>query len=91
MNFHHREHWVVHFLEADCKTVIGPGARYYHFAGLESLRAMILRTEPDAKTLAEFDNCVRSSGVGSIFLELPDDQYQLLKQPPPKPRKCHKP
>src|SRR5947208_286433 len=30
MSFDHRDCWSVHFIEADCRTLIGPKMRYYH-------------------------------------------------------------
>jgi hypothetical protein len=44
LNFqHYADLWSVHFIEDDCKTLIGPKTRYYHFATLESLRAFVMR------------------------------------------------
>jgi len=41
MNFDHRDCWSVHFIEADCRTLIGPKTRYLQFASVDGLRAFV--------------------------------------------------
>jgi hypothetical protein len=42
---------------------------------------MVLRTEPSPVMLAKFDWSVRALDRGSIFLDLTEDQYELLSPP----------
>jgi hypothetical protein len=37
MNFQYYKDWVVHFIEADCRTTIGRRTRYIHFASEDGL------------------------------------------------------
>ena len=39
--------WSVHFIEADCQTLIGPKTRYYHFATEDGLRSFVIRCNPE--------------------------------------------
>jgi len=44
MNFDHCDDgWRVYFIEADCRTLIGPKTRYYRIATLDDLRAFVIR------------------------------------------------
>ena len=48
LNFqYYRDAWTVHFIEADCKTTIGPRTRYYRFPTLEALRSFVGRCQPE--------------------------------------------
>jgi len=51
MNFQFREHWTVHFLEADCKTALWEG-RYYDFETVDRVREILVRAEAPAETFA---------------------------------------
>ena len=73
---HYKDLWPVHFIEADCKTPIGPKTRYFDFATLEGLRAFMVRCNPE--DLAEFDRSVRAWSRGSNFVNLTDEQYVKL-------------
>jgi hypothetical protein len=86
LNFQHYNHlWSVHFIEADCKTLIGPKTRYYDFATLEGLRAFVMRCTPE--DIAKFDHSVKAWSRGSNYVNLTDEQYAKLKQPmKPRPR-----
>ena len=86
LNFqHYKDLWSVHFIEADCKTLIGPITRYYDFATLEGLRAFVLRCNPE--DIAKFDRSVSAWSRGSNYANLTDEQYAKLKQPmKPRPR-----
>jgi hypothetical protein len=71
--------WSVHFIEADCNTVVGKKTRYFDFVTVEDLRAFVNRCNPDPGELGDFEKSVRAWGRGSIFVNLSDDQYQKLK------------
>lgn len=79
MNFQLRERWTVHFLEADCKTVLWPG-RYYDFESVDRLREILVRAAAPPETFEEFDRCVRSWSRGSVYLDLTEEQYGRLKR-----------
>jgi hypothetical protein len=67
----------VHFIEADCKTVIGLYDRYYEFATLDGLRSFVLRCNPD---MPEFERSVRAWSRSSNFVNVTDEQYARLKR-----------
>ena len=78
LNFqHYKDLWSVHFIEADCKTLIGPRTRYYDFATLEGLRAFVVRC--NVEDLEEFDRSVRARSRGSNYVNLTDEQYSKLQ------------
>ena len=77
MNFQFRDGWWAHFIEADCKTIIGERTRYIHFATLDELRAFVLRATPD--DIEEFDRNARRWSRGSLFCTLTEEQYAKLK------------
>ena len=64
MNFQHYNDWVVHFIEADCRSRIGRETRYFHYPTLDELRAFITRCHPDGANLEEFENNVRAWSRG---------------------------
>jgi len=77
LNFqHYADTWSVHFIEADCQTLIGSRTRYFHFPTLEVLRAFVLRCNPE--DIADFDPSVRAWARGSNFVRLTDEQYGKL-------------
>jgi len=79
LNFQqYQELWSVHFIEADCKTVIGPYDRYYYFATLDGLRSFVLRCNPE--NMPEFELSVRAWSRGSNFVNVTDEQYAKLKR-----------
>jgi hypothetical protein len=78
MNYDHCEFWSVHFIEADCRTVIGPKTRYYHFATVDGLRAFVIRC--NVEDLAKFEHSLRAWGRGSNYVNLTDEQYAKLKR-----------
>jgi hypothetical protein len=87
LNFqYYADVWSVHFIEADCKTLIGPRTRYYDFATLEGLRAFVVRCNPE--DIAEFDRSVRAWSHGSNFVNLTDEQYAKVKQPMKSRPRC---
>lgn len=79
MNFMHRNGWSAHFLEADCQTPVGRG-RYFDFATLDELRAVLTRANAPPETLADFDHCIRAWGRGSVTLNLTAEQYARLRR-----------
>jgi hypothetical protein len=81
LNFQlYNDPWSVHFIEADCKTGIGPTTRYYHFATLDGLRSFVIRCNPENMT--EFERSVRAWNRGSNFVNVTDEQYGKLKTAP---------
>lgn len=78
MNYdHYKALWWVHFIEADCRTLIGPTTRYYHFATMDGLRSFVI--DCNVRDLAKFEHSVRAWGRGSDYVNLSDDQYAKLK------------
>jgi hypothetical protein len=78
MNFQHNQDWVVHFIQADCRTTIGSKTRYFQFATLEDLRDFVIRCHPEGASLEEFDHNVRAWSRGSIYVNLSAEQYAKL-------------
>jgi hypothetical protein len=78
MNFDHREYWSVHFIEADCRTLIGPKTRYYHFATVDGLRSFVIRC--NVEDLEKFEHSLRAWGRGSNYVHLTDEQYAKLRR-----------
>jgi hypothetical protein len=73
--------WSVHFIEADCKTPIGPpNGGYYYFATLDGLRSFVMRCNPE--NMPEFERSVRAWNRGSNFVNVTDEQYGKLKNGP---------
>ena len=78
MNFDHCDcGWRVHFIKADCRTLIGPKTRYYCIATLDGLRALVVRC--NIENLANFEHSVTAWGRGSNHVRLSDEQYNKLK------------
>jgi hypothetical protein len=69
--------WWVGFLEADCRTSIGPQTRYFRFATLDGLRTFVVRCNPE--NMQEFAHGVRDWGRGANYVNLTDKQYGKLK------------
>ena len=82
LNFqHYGNAWTVHFIEADCRSTIGPKTRYYSFATLDGLRSFFTRCQPVDATLAGFEHSVRAWGRGSEYVHLTEEQYGKLARP----------
>jgi hypothetical protein len=78
MNFdHYKGLWCVHFIEADCRTIIGPQDHYYRFATLDGFRSFVMRRNPE--DMPEFERSVRAWSRGSNFVNVTDEQYAKLK------------
>jgi hypothetical protein len=79
LNFqHYKDLWSVHFIQADCRTIIGPKTRYYHFATEDGLRRFVIRCNPE--DMAEFEYSLKQWGMGSNFVNVTDEQYSRLKR-----------
>ena len=65
MNFQHYKDWVVHFIEADCRTTIGRHTRYFQFATEEGLRSFVSRC--NVEDMADFDRSMRAWARGSNY------------------------
>jgi hypothetical protein len=78
LNFQqYQDLWSIHFIEADCKTIIGPYDRYYYFATLDGLRSFVLRCNPE--NMPEFERSVRAWNRGSNFVNVTEEQYGKLR------------
>jgi hypothetical protein len=69
--------WWVHFIEADCRTLIGPKTRYYRFATLDGFRSFVVRC--NLEDMSKFEHSVRAWGRGSNFVNVTDEQYGKLR------------
>ena len=69
--------WSVHFIEADCQTLIGSKTRYYHFATEDGLRSFVIRCNPE--NMPEFERSLRAWSRGSNYVNLTDEQYAEQK------------
>ena len=79
LNFqHYGNAWTVHFIDDDCRTLIGARTRYFDFLTLGALRAFVLRCHPEDATLAEFDRSVRAWARGNEYVHLTPEQFGKL-------------
>ena len=79
MNFDHCDYgWRVHFIEADCRTLIGAKTRYYRIATPDDLRAFVIRC--NIEDLTNFEHSLRAWDRGSNHVNLTDEQYNKLKR-----------
>jgi hypothetical protein len=79
LNFqHYKDLWSVHFIQADCKTLIGPPSRYYDFATVDDLRAFVQRC--NIEDMDDFEKSLRAWARGSNYVNLTDEQYAKLKR-----------
>jgi hypothetical protein len=78
MNYDHRDYWRVHFIEADCRTLIGTMTRYYRIATVDDLRAFVIRCK--VEDLTKFEHSLGTWGRGSNYVNLTDEQYNKLKR-----------
>jgi hypothetical protein len=77
MNFQLYKGWVVHFIEADCRTTIGQRTRYIHFPTEQDFRAFVSRC--NLEDLEVFEHAKRAWSRGSNYCNLTDEQYAKLK------------
>jgi hypothetical protein len=77
MNFQRNKNWIVHFIEADCKTTIGRRDRFFHFATEEDLRAFASRC--NLEDVGKFDRSLTQWARGSNYANLTEEQYAKLK------------
>jgi hypothetical protein len=57
MNFQLHDNWVVHFIEADCKSTIGRRTRYFEFAIEEGFRTFVSRC--NLENMDKFERAMR--------------------------------
>jgi hypothetical protein len=57
MNFQLYNGWVIHFIEADCRTTIGQRTRYIRFATEQEFRAFVSRCNLEDVTIFEQSMC----------------------------------
>jgi len=77
MNFQLRDHWNVHFIEADCKTIIGNRTPYFTFYTEGSFRDFVSRR--NLEDMAAFEHSMRAWSRGSNYANLTEEQYQKLR------------
>lgn len=78
LNFDHRiVGYAVHFIEADCHTLIGAKTRYFTFPDDDALRDFVKRCS--IEEIEDFEISLRAWGRGSNFVQLTDEQYAKLK------------
>ena len=77
MNFDHYKEWVVHFIEADCRTTIGRRDRFFHFAIEEDFRAFVSRC--NLEDVDKFNRGMAQWARGSNYCNLTEEQYAKLK------------
>jgi hypothetical protein len=74
---------IMHIIEADCWTTIGPRTRFFNFATLNALRSFLTRCQPEDATLAGFEQSV---GAGQRVRPHPSATKANHKQKaPPDP------
>jgi hypothetical protein len=78
VNFQLYKGWVVHFIEADCKTTIGRRDRFFHFATEEDFRAFVSRC--NLEDVDKFDRSMAQWTRGSNYANLTEEQYARLKR-----------
>ena len=78
MIFQHRKQWVVHYMEADCRTPVHAG-RYYHYSSLDELLQILTNANAPPDTFEEFARNICQCSRGSVWLNLTDEQYAKLK------------
>jgi hypothetical protein len=77
MNFQYYKDWVVHFIEADCRTTIGRQTRYFHFKTEQSFRTFVSRC--NLEDSADFERSMRAWSRGGNYASLTEEQYAKLK------------
>jgi hypothetical protein len=77
MNFQIYKDWVVHFIQEDCRSNIGPRTRFFHFATEEEFRAFVNRCNLEDK--GKFNGSMAQWACGSNYANLTEEQYARLK------------
>jgi hypothetical protein len=77
MNFQLLNDWVVHFIEADCKTTIGTRTRYFHFPNEAEFRAFVGRC--NLVDPVHFEESISNRARGSDYANLTEEQYTKLR------------
>ena len=77
MNYQLYDHWVVHFIEADCKSTIGRRNRFFEFATEEEFRTFVSRC--NIENTEDFEISMWNWARGSNYCNLTDEQYARLK------------
>ncbi len=78
MNVQLSKDWVVHFIEADCRTTIGQRTRYIRFATEQEFRAFV--SHCNLEDVADFDHSMRAWSRDSNYCNITDGQYGKLKR-----------
>jgi hypothetical protein len=78
MNFQLYDGWVVHFIEADCRTTIGQRTRFISFATEQDFRSFVFRC--NLEDMAIFEHSMRAWSRGSNHCNLTDEQYGKLNR-----------
>ena len=77
LNFdHHVGRYSVHFIEADCKTSVGPETGWIMVPNEDALRTFVQRCHPE--DMEKFEQSLRSWGRGSNYVNLTEAQYRKL-------------
>jgi hypothetical protein len=78
MNFDHYDgHWWVHFIEADCQTLIGTQTRYFRFATRDGFDTFVDGCNIEDRE--QFEASICTWNRGSTYCNLTDEQYAKLK------------
>ena len=77
MNFQQLNDWVVHFIEADCRTLIGRRTHYFLFATEEEFRTFVSRC--NIENIEDFEITMWNWSRGSNYCNLTYEQYARLK------------
>jgi hypothetical protein len=78
LNFDQRDKgYIVHFLEANRRTFIGPGMRYFMFADEEGLRQFVLSC--NGEDIGEFEMSLVSWERGSVYVNLTEEEYAAMR------------
>jgi hypothetical protein len=77
MNFQRNKNWIVHFIEADCKTTIGHRTRFFRFPTEEDFRAFVSRC--NLEDMDKFHRSLAQWARGSNYCHLTGEQYQKLR------------
>lgn len=78
MNFQFLDGWTVHFIEADCKSIIGRRTRYFKFATAHEFREFVSRCNLEHPN--GFEAAMQNHARGSEFCRLTDEQYARLRR-----------
>jgi hypothetical protein len=79
LNYDHCDFgWRVHFIKADCRTLIGSKTRFYRISTVDGLRAFVIRC--NVEDLGKFEHSLRAWGRGSNYVSLTPEQYNKLNR-----------